>query len=323
VNLIARVRDDYGLALVSLDPVDGGADYSASVYRGVLDDGRAVAVKVREGLRTSGLRVAYELAGPGVVGPIAARSGEPFTSTDGVQLSVAPWISGVAAAAAGMDADQWRSFGALLARVHAARPGLAGLPLEDYRTPLAATVPALSERVRAADTADPLVRELVAAWLPWDGAIGLVAARTDALGSVLRAEPAAVVLCHGDAHTGNVLVGDDGQVWLLDWDEAVLAPPERDLMFVLGGVLADAQVGTVEQGWFFAGYGRRPAGLDLVRLAYYRCSWAVQDVASWAAAVLDPGGRDRDRALRFFLSLLWPTGIVPAAVDSLRQVGRA
>jgi len=35
---------------------------------------------------------------------------------------------------------------------------------------------------------------------------------------------AGTVVCHCDAHIGNVLISDDGDVWLLDWDEVVRAP---------------------------------------------------------------------------------------------------
>jgi spectinomycin phosphotransferase len=49
------------------------------------------------------------------------------------------------------------------------------------------------------------------------------------------------VLCHADLHTWNVLVDGDGRLWLVDWDEAILAPRERDLMFLVGGIVDLAQ----------------------------------------------------------------------------------
>lgn len=43
--------------------------------------------------------------------------------------------------------------------------------------------------------------------------------------------PTEYVATHGDAQ-GNVLLGADGTLHLIDWDEAELAPPERDLWFL-------------------------------------------------------------------------------------------
>jgi len=33
--------------------------------------------------------------------------------------------------------------------------------------------------------------------------------------------------CHGDPHLGNLLIGADHDVWLIDWDDAFTAPRER------------------------------------------------------------------------------------------------
>lgn len=38
-----------------------------------------------------------------------------------------------------------------------------------------------------------------------------------------------LVLCHTDMGGNNLLVDPDGQVYVLDWDELILAPPEHDL----------------------------------------------------------------------------------------------
>jgi spectinomycin phosphotransferase len=84
-------------------------------------------------------------------------------------------------------------------------------------------------------------------------------------------------------HTWNVLVGADGRLWIADWDEAVLAPRERDLFFMVGGI-GHGLVGPSDTGAFFEGYGQ--TDVDLRRLAYYRCAWAVQDLAAYGEQVL-------------------------------------
>ena len=101
------------------------------------------------------------------------------------------------------------------------------------------------------------------------------------------------------AHTPGTGTPDAGtpgaEVWLIDWDDATLAPPERDLMFVVGGLPGYAPVGERELGWFAAGYGR--VDVDPDRLAYYRAVRALGDLTEFAAQLLDPSG---DRAAREF-----------------------
>jgi Ser/Thr protein kinase RdoA (MazF antagonist) len=92
---------------------------------------------------------------------------------------------------------------------------------------------------------------------PPDGTIiAALVDRADRMGRELAAEPFPRVLCHTDLHTWNVLVDAGRRPWIVDWDEAVLAPPERDLMFVVGGGIGHGLVGPGDTDAFFQGYGR-------------------------------------------------------------------
>lgn len=319
------VREHFGIELASVRSVRGGEDSSAVLWRAEATDGAAYAVKLSGRGLAAGLTVAAYLAGqglPGVPAPLPARSGQPWAAVEGGELAVLPWLAGRRAVDGGLDAGQWRSFGALLAGLHAV-PVPAGvaarLPVEDHVTAEVAVLRAMDEWARGGDgPADPVAATLRDCWPAADVAVLLE--RTDGLAARLRGRPMRTVLCHADAHTANLLVGTDGRLWLIDWDGALLAPRERDLMFVLGGVLADALVSPAEQDEFFAGYG--PVRVDPTRLAYYRCSWAVQDLGDFAHRIVvgDRPDEDRATALRFFQSLLWPTGIVALARSALATV---
>jgi spectinomycin phosphotransferase len=328
--VLDRVAAAYGVRLVSLVDVRGGADAGATLRRGETADGRSYAVKLSRSGLAVGLRVSAHLAAAGLRGvpaPLVTVDGQLWTDLDGAQLSVVPWVAGRSAVAGGLDAGQWRSFGALLAGVHeAAVPAAvrATLPTEDYRPVAGPAVRVLGERIRTEPVpGDELARELAAAWRSAADRIAILPAAAEELGAQLRGRPAPLVLCHGDAHTANLLVADTGELWLIDWDGAVLAPRERDLMFVVEGVLADALVRPDEQTHFFAGYGG--AAVDPVHLAYYRCAWALEDLAGFAHEIRDDPTRtdsQRSQALRYFRSLLTPTGIVSLALAALAQFGR-
>lgn len=333
--LVEWVRADFGVSLTSTSQVFGGQDSEAVVMHAATVDGAAVAVKVSRSVGIGGLLVSAHLAGQipsGVPTPLQARSGQPYSIVSGRRLSLTPWISGRRAFGTGMEPHQWRSFGALLSRVHAAQVPLRvanRLPVEDYRTPAAAIVRTLDTNIRGQEArrfarADetPLTGALIRDWLGAADSLAVILEHVDDLGEELRAGSAATVVCHSDAHIANVLLDDHDEVWLLDWDEVVRAPRERDLMFVIGGVLADAPVTGEEQRWFFDGYG--PAEIDPIRVAYYRCSWALQDVADYAARVLERSGGPSaaGQALTLFRDVVSPTGIVALAHQSLQQIGR-
>src|SRR5690606_3236499 len=84
--------------------------------------------------------------------------------------------------------------------------------------------------------------------------IGRLAARAERLAAVLAGRPFEPKLCHGDIHAGNLLVDASDRVYIVDWDTLVIAPKERDLMFVGGGVGGRWNKDR-EADWFFEGYG--------------------------------------------------------------------
>ncbi len=74
------------------------------------------------------------------------------------------------------------------------------------------------------------------------------------------ADPRRWVLCHADLHAGNVLVGPDGPVTILDWDSAMFAPRERDLMFP-GAAVAGTWTGDEHVTSFLRGYNAGALGV--------------------------------------------------------------
>jgi hypothetical protein len=93
-------------------------------------------------------------------------------------------------------------------------------------------------------------------------------ARYDALVTEARERPTRVVLTHGEPHPGNTMRADDR--WLLiDWDTALVAPPERDLWSLDpgDGSILDAYVRAT-------GVTPSPSTLDL-----YRLRWELADLA--------------------------------------------
>ncbi len=331
------VREDFGVDLSSIDGVGHGADEAAELWRGVSVDGAPYAVKLSGGGTPAGMIVSAYLAErgvPGVAGPVPTRDGRLWSEHEGRRLSVVPWVSDDRALSGGMSSQHWASYGALLAMVHATAvtdPLAKLLPREDHaHERVASTVRALDNRLhRSVDEpagvggpTDHLARALAQEWCAAAGLVSTLLEQADDLGRELRTRQTPSEVCHGDPHLGNMLIGGDERVWLIDWDDAVLAPRERDLMFVIGGVLAFAPVSPQQQSWFFDGYGA--ADVDPTRLAYYRCTRALVDLADPAAQVLDVHRRpepERADALSIVQGVLSPTGLVGLAMSSLRNLG--
>jgi spectinomycin phosphotransferase len=102
----------------------------------------------------------------------------------------------------------------------------------------------------------------------------------------------------------------------VDWDETILAPKERDLMFLMDGTNVRAEIHPNEAA-FRRGYG--PSEVDPVILAFYRYEWVAQEIAEFGKQVLrseDGGEITRLDGLRHFRGLFDSGDVVESAYRS-------
>jgi spectinomycin phosphotransferase len=121
-----------------------------------------------------------------------------------------------------------------------------------------------------------------------------------------------LLACSADAPEPAYLLRDHaGHVFVIDWDEVMLAPKERDFIFVKASS-ADSEVlpGTPA---FFQGYGQTE--IDWIVLTYYRYERVVQDLIAFAQGVFfrdDLGERAKADAVQLFQEILAEGGEIDA-----------
>ena len=138
--------------------------------------------------------------------------------------------------------------------------------------------------------------------------------RTEQLASELQSKPLELVLCHTDIHGRNILISDDDKlhVVIVDWDNPILAPKERDLMFIGGGI-DEIWKSKREEAVFYEGYGKTE--INLSALAYYRYERVIEDLVVICEQLLltDEGGADRERSYGWFTSNFEPGSTIEIA----------
>ncbi|MBO0816656.1 MAG: aminoglycoside phosphotransferase family protein, partial [Actinobacteria bacterium] len=233
-----------------------------------------------------------------VVAPVPAGDGEPLARLgDSFAVAVYPFIEG--------ESFGWGEFASpehrrsvlrMLVAVHtapaeAARHGLADDFILQCRGELEAACRPGSKTAGPGPYARPL-----AALIRRHTAILLdLLARYDGLVAQARSRPGRTVLTHGEPHPGNTMQTGDG--WLLiDWDTALLAPPERDLWSLDpgdGSILAAYAAAT--------GIAPRPSLLEA-----YRLRWDLTDIALEVSRFRRPhaGDANDDKAWHELNSLL-------------------
>lgn len=319
-TLRAFLRDRYGLPIARLTFLPLGHDSSAWVYRARTADKRDYFLKVRTRVENeAGLLVPHHLRACGisrVVAPLPTITGELWAQAGDHAAILYPFVAGVTGRERGLSPRQWADYGAILRQIHevALTADLARLVRRETFAPAgAAAIRRLDAQIGTRTFDDPIAQELAGFWRARRGTIRTLVDRAEELGKRLAAARPAFVLCHADIHTGNVLLDPEGRVWIVDWDETMLAPRERDLMFVVGGIGA-GWVAPDGEAQFFRRYGA--AVVEPLALAYYRFAWAVGDIGAFGEEVLfrpDLGPVTRRAAVDLFIGQFRPGNIVALA----------
>ena len=316
------LRREYGLAIDTVTFLPLGHDLAAWVFRADAPE-RSYFVKLRRKLANlAGLAVPRHLAHNGmrdVVAPLPGVAGQMFDRVGSYFVIVYPFVSTTTGMSHGMSDGQWREYGRALREVHEATlpADVASLLRADqFQADGLAQVRRVDAHVVGRHFDQPGPSRSAGFWQTKRATIFELVETVRDLGRELASNPPPFVLCHADIHTNNVLVGEHDAIWLVDWDETMLAPRERDLMFVIGGI-ARRLVSPDQERLFFEGYGE--VVVDRVALAYYRYNWALADIGAYSEQVFlrpDLGRQDLDEAAQRFESLFAPGSIVDIAMAS-------
>lgn len=266
------------------------------------DDRATVADGLRAAMETAvALRDRAELRF--VVAPVPARDGAALRPLDSRHtLAVFPFVHGTTGRFGEEPSPAERiELVDMLAALHRATPVATQarrIPVEvPYRAALEASLRELEVPWHGGPFSEP-ARALIAGAAAW---IGDLLDTFDRLaGRVSAADP---VITHGEPHPANVMCAG-ADTLLIDWDTAGLAPPERDLWWVLGDGGEDARR-------YAEATGRAP---DPAALALYRIRWALDDLSVFTRRCRAPHDRtpDTERSLRIMTGFLaspphhWP-----------------
>ena len=328
-ELATCLQREYNVHPAHITPLALGADPHTTVFRVVDTAGTAYFLKLRSAdFNLATVAVPYWLADqsiPQVIAPIPCTDGRLFAQAGASATILYPFVAGSDGFTVPLQDQHWVELGQVLRRIHAAAlPAelAAHIPREDYspawrakvREYLASTGEAQPGTPAAAGS-DAAAAALRSFLHDRQSAVQDLVAQAEQLASAVQGLPQEYVLCHGDIHGGNVLIGANGDFYVVDWDTITLAPRERDLMFIGAGI-AGVWNQPHEAELFYAGYGA--CTIDPRLIAYYRFERIVQDIAVYGMQVLaSADGEERAGFLREWRSQFDPGDVVEIAWRSL------
>ncbi len=318
------LQEHYGLFPIELTFLPIGADLNTAAYRVVAAGGSKVYfLKLRRGIfdATSVTlpRWLFDQGIPQIIPPLPAASGQLRASLGDFTLILYPFVEGRDGYAVPLSDRQWVEFGAALKKIHTAKmpPALIqNVRRETYSPSGRQAVRRHLAQLESRAFVDPVAVEMAAFLSAKREEVLDLVARAGALAHDLQARPLPFILCHSDLHAGNVLVDARGALYIVDWDDPILAPVERDLMYPGGAQGFIGHTPQQEEALFYQGYG--PTQVDARALAYYRCERIVQDIAIYCDQIFQSGsgGEDRRQAFVYLKSNFLPGNTIEMAYRS-------
>lgn len=327
VNLIDCLNTKYEIEVTNLILLPIGADMDASVYKAETRNGQSYFIKLKRGHHSDiSVKLLALLQASGIqeiIPPIKTIDGKLTQLINDFTLIVYPFVDGHNGFGYPLTDDQWIVLGKALKQIHELDVPVTikdQIRKETYSSKWREAVRSLYAHIDGNLPNDETTLKLQAFMKEHKAIIHRLVDRAESLSQMIKEQSPEFVLCHSDIHGGNVLIHGSDAIYIVDWDEPIMAPKERDLMFIGGGV-ANVWNNPREEEFFYKGYGK--TNINKIILAYYRHERIVVDIVEYGQALLltSDGGDDRLEMYKQFMDMFEPNGVVDIAFKTDERLG--
>jgi spectinomycin phosphotransferase len=292
--LFETLRREYGLSIERLRFLPTG--WTAYCYAADCTDGERFFLKLTSGSalvpfaasdRDFYLPMTYQLCTrkllPNVACPVRTQSRRFTARFDNYLLILFHFIEGKVVGHDGVSDDVLVKLARMIGILHRSTPEI------EVEKPLVEGFDIAFER-DLMDSLDALEgitpgdrrgrRELRDLLLPRRGELLGRLDRLRELQASARAAGKTMVVCHTDLHGENLMMDERGNLYIIDWEGAMIAPPEHDLFFFAG----------YDYFWdlFLPNYEREfgPTNLDSRVFGFYYYRRNLEDLTDWVVRIL-------------------------------------
>lgn len=316
-DILSHLHAEYNLLVTELTFLPLGADMGTVVYK-VVANGTAYFLKLRKGFDEISVTIPLFLKSQGVkeiISPLKTKSKRGWADFGAYKMILYPFIEGKNGFEMGLSHHHKQTFGTALKAIHSAQlpPELKRhIPKENFSPNYREAMKSFQRMAENQSFKEPVAAKLSEFIKLRQNEITRLIERAEQLAIELQSNPLELVLCHTDIHGGNMLLNDNNEFFIVDWDAPLLALKERDLMFIGGGIDTIWKT-EQDESLFYEGYG--DAKINFKALAYYRYERVIEDLVAFCEQLLlnDEGGVDREQAYRWFVSNFEPGGTIDIA----------
>ena len=270
-KIIACLQAEYGLRIAHVAFLPLGSDLRTAVYRAVADDETSYFCKLKRGVfDETSVELPTFLSEQGIaqiIPPFATKTGQLRAALEEFHLIVYRFVEGRNGYDVELTDRQWADFGAAFKRIHSTIVPAAltqNIQKETYAPEWRERCKQFVARLDAETFDDPVLIDLAEFLRSKRDMVLDLLGREERLAHVMAARSLECVVCHADIHPGNLFIDTKGALFIVDWDYPVLAPKERDLMFIGGGQGFMGRTAQEEERLFYQGYSQPQIDLIVV-----------------------------------------------------------
>lgn len=296
------IEQEYGFPVSRMALLNCGFDQNTTVYKLYSHDQETFFLKIRSGVFSeSSLLIPFWLSEkmhlPNLIAPVETKSKRLYVKEDTFYLTVYPYINGRSGWDISLTEGRFFEFGKCMKSLHStALPEeySAIVPVETYGSKYRIRVTEYLGSIENKNQDDLIIREFLNFLQMKKKIILKMIHTTEKCVEIIKTKKPGYCLCHGDIHAGNLLINKN-TFYIVDWDTILMAPKERDLMFIGGGI--GNKWNTEEEiRNFYAGYGDEiKVDQDLIK--YYRHERIIQDICEFYHQITGSRTNDEEREL--------------------------
>ncbi len=319
--IVDSLNKHFGIEVITLTFLPLGADRNASVYRAETRERLSYFVKIKSDFShhsTVIMELLYQAGIKQIISSVKTLHNQSFLSLNDFTIVVYPFIDGQDGFNRSLSDDHWLILGKALRQIHdinVSQSIQSHIRLEIYSPKWRKVLQSMISPIQADPVGDEIAIKLWGFMNKHLIAIQRLLDRAESLAKKLHNEPAKFVLCHSDLHGGNIFFDETNNLYIVDWDDPIMAPKERDLMFIGGGV-GNIWNKPCEEELFYEGYGK--AEVNKTAMAYYRHERIVEDIAIYCQEVFFTTAEIKDKLQMYehFIGMFEPRGVVEIAFET-------
>ncbi|HSL43993.1 MAG TPA: phosphotransferase [Anaerolineales bacterium] len=324
-KIITCLQVEYGLRIIQIAFLPLGGNLCTAVYRAVAEDGMLYFCKLRcsdfDEISVELPRFLSEQGITQIIPPLPSNTGQLWAKLEAFHVILYPFVEGTSGFQDKLTEGQWADFGAALQRIHTLSlpPALRQkMQKENYSPESRDICREVLQRLESERFNDSIMAGLASFLLPKRETILNFIGHAERLAQALASRSTELVLCHSDIHPGNLFIDKNGALFIVDWDSPVLAPKERDLMFIGGGQGYVGVNDQEEEAHFYRYYNL--SAVDPVAMAYYRYERNLYDLSVECPRIFSStlNAQDRARSLEIVTWLFLPGSSIEMAHKSGR-----